>query len=59
MVYIQAVIDAYDGLARLRTEKHDGNRSLVLVMTSESQKAQLLDALQHLRGEITGDIEII
>ena len=24
VVYIQAVMDAYEGLARLRTERHDG-----------------------------------
>ena len=60
VVYIQAVIDAYEGLARVRTERHEGDKSLILFMSQESQREQLFDILQHLNSEISGsNIEYI
>ena len=59
VVYLQAVLDAYDGLARIRTERHDKNRSLLMFMVSESRQMEFDDFLRHIQKEISGSIESI
>ncbi|MBN8555546.1 MAG: DUF4911 domain-containing protein [Deltaproteobacteria bacterium] len=59
VVYLQAILDAYDGLARIRTERHDKNRSLLMFMVSESRQEELHDFLRHIQKEISGSIESI
>lgn len=59
VVYIQAVTDAYEGLARIRTERHDGDRSLLMFMMSKSREEEFLDFLRHFQNEISGRIDLI
>ncbi len=59
VVYLQAVIDAYEGLARVRTERHEGDRSLLLLLSPPSRKAELHDFLRHIKEELNGPLEIL
>ncbi len=56
VVYLQAVIDAYEGLARIRTERHQDNRSLILCMVPEARQSELIDVMHHLSREVIGEI---
>lgn len=49
MVYINAVIDSYDGIGIIRTI--DRKNGLVAVYTSEGQKVHLYDVLNALKSE--------
>lgn len=49
MIYINAVIDSYDGIGIIRTI--DSKNGLVAVYTSERQKVNLYDVLNALKSE--------
>lgn len=49
MIYINAVIDSYDGIGIIRTI--DSKNGLVAVYTSEGQKKNLYDVLKALKSE--------
>lgn len=49
MIYINAVIDSYDGIGIIRTI--DSKNGLVAVYTSEGQKVNLYDVLNALKSE--------
>jgi hypothetical protein len=59
VVYLQAVVDAYEGLTRIRTERHDKNRSLLMFMVPASRLPEFHDFLRHIKNEIFGSIESI
>jgi hypothetical protein len=59
VVMIQAITDAYEGIARIRTERHDGDRSLLMFMTQPTQEEELLDLLRHLQDELSTRIDLI
>jgi len=56
VVFIQAVTDAYEGLARIRTERHENERSLIMCLVQETRRAEFIDVLQHLEKEVSGAI---
>jgi hypothetical protein len=55
VAFIQSVIDAYEGLARLRTERHEGERSLLMCLVQESREKEFRDVMRHLQNEIIGE----
>ena len=63
LAFLQAVLDGHEGLGRMRTEKHDGEKSLILVMVSEKQLPELermfSDLLRHDTIEIQEAISSI
>ena len=59
VVYIQAVFDAQEGLGRIRTERHDGERSLLLFLCTPEQKEAVLSFLRHICEEISQPLEIV
>lgn len=60
VVYFQAIFDAYEGMGRVRTERHDArDRSLVLILTTPSQEKNVRDFLRHFETEIHGQIEFV
>lgn len=60
VVFLQAVLDAYEGLGRVRTERHDDkDRSLLLIITTISQESIVRDFLRHFESEIEGQIEFV
>lgn len=59
VVYLQAVFDAYEGLGRIRTEKHSNDRSMILIMTTSEQEIHVRDFLRHLQNEMSGQIEFV
>ncbi len=59
VAFIQAIFDAYEGVGRIRTERHENDRSLLLVLTSPSQKDFALDLLRQIEKEITGQINFV
>ena len=56
LAYLQSVIDAHEGLTRIRTEKHEGDRSLVLFMVSPSQEDKFNDFMRYIEKEVSGPI---
>ena len=54
--YIQASLDGYDGLARLRTERHQNDRSLLLFMVPPSRKIEFDDFLRQMTKDLSGPI---
>lgn len=54
VVYIQAIVDASEGLARVRTERHEGDRSLLMFMVQPSRYEELLGLLRHMESEVSG-----
>ena len=73
VVFLQAVIDAYEGLARVRTERHesssqgkdpstvdkDKDRSLLLFLLQPSRKEEFLDLLHHLSDELSAPVILV
>lgn len=59
VVFLQAILDAYEGLARVRTERHDNNRSLLMFMIPTSRLTEFDDFLRHFKEEIFGFLESI
>lgn len=61
VVYLQAVFDAYEGVGRIRTERHDESRdrSLLLILCTPSNYSTALDLLRHLSTELSSPIEIV
>jgi hypothetical protein len=57
VVYLQAIFDAYEGWGRVRTERHEGDRSLLLFLVTSSQKSNALDLLRQISTEIVGGLE--
>lgn len=56
---IQAITDAYEGLARIRTERHEDEKSLLMFLTNADQEAELLDLLRYLEKELSTRIDLI
>lgn len=56
VAFIQSVIDAYEGLARLRTERHQGDRSLLMCLVQESRSQEFCDVMRHLQNEVRGEL---
>ncbi|MDB5036858.1 MAG: hypothetical protein JWQ35_386 [Bacteriovoracaceae bacterium] len=59
VVFIQAVIDAYEGLARIRTERHQVDRSLIMCLVQESRVTEFHDVMRNLTSEVIGKIESV
>ncbi len=60
VVYLQAIFDAYEGLGRIRTERHsDDGRSMILVMTTPEQNESARDFLRQIQNEMNGQIEFV
>jgi len=59
VVYLQSILDAYEGLVRVRTEKHNGDQSLLLFLVQPSQLDELKDLLRHLSLELSEPINLI
>lgn len=57
VVYLQAVLDAYEGLCRVRTERHENERSLIVCLTPSSRASELVEMMQMLSSEISGPLE--
>lgn len=51
IAFLQSNLEAEDGLARIRTERHDDQRSLILLMYSSSREAELFDYLRYLKED--------
>ena len=59
-VLLQALIDAHEGVARIRTERHDrNNRSLLLFMVHRSRVKEWNDLCCHLQQELDLPMEFI
>jgi hypothetical protein len=59
LAFIQSLVDAYEGVTRIRTEKHDGDRSMLLFMVPPSQRSNFDDFVRQIRGEIQGPLDIV
>jgi len=61
VAYLQAIIDAYEGIGRVRTEKHDlaTNRSLLLFLVPPSRRSEFENLLKDLALQVAGGIEFI
>jgi hypothetical protein len=59
VVFIQAVFDAHEGLGRIRTERHDNDRSLLLFLCTPDQKESVLSFLRHISEEVSQPLEIV
>ena len=59
LAFIQSLVDAYDGITRIRTEKNEGERSMLLFMVPPSQRSNFDDFLRQLKEEIKGSIDIV
>lgn len=57
--YIQAIVDAHEGLARIRTERQDGDSSLLLFMVEDTREPELRQLLTALSLELTRPVEFI
>lgn len=55
VAFIQSIVDAYEGLARLRTERHEGERSLLMCLVQESRAQEFRDVMHYLQEEIRGE----
>lgn len=51
IAFFQANLEAEDGLARIRTERHDKDRSLILIMYCSSRESEVFDYLRYLKTE--------
>jgi len=59
VAFLQAIFDAHEGLGRIRTERHDDKgRSLLFIMTTESQKNSVNDFLRQIESEIQSETQI-
>lgn len=56
VVVLQAILDAYEGLVRIRTERHEADRSLIMCLVQESRASEFLDVMHHLKDEINGQL---
>lgn len=52
VAWLQAIIDAQEGLARIRTEKHEDNRSLLVFLIPPSRLQEFDDLMHHLSQDI-------
>jgi len=59
IVFLQALIDSYEGLARVRTETRGLHSSLVLLMTMESQMKDVYGFLRHFEEEHQTQLEYV
>lgn len=49
VVFFQSIIEAYEGLARVRTERHLGSSSLIVVLYSSTREDEVYHAVRHLQ----------
>jgi len=59
VAFIQAIFDAHEGLGRIRTERHDGDKSLLLFLCTPTQKETVLSFLRHISEEVSQPLEIV
>jgi hypothetical protein len=49
VAYLQSIIDSHEGIARVRTERHQDTESLLFFLTTESRKNELLRLLEYFK----------
>lgn len=53
---LQAIIDSHDHLGRIRTERNEGDRALIVIMYCAPQHSEILEMIQGF--EETGQLKV-
>ena len=57
--FLQAAIDAEDNLARIRTERQQEDRALILLMCDHSRDTEVRDLLRYAAEELEIKLEFV
>lgn len=59
VVFFQSLLDAQEGLARCRTERSEGEKSLLLVMMPDTQRQEFSDFARQFQQEYGITLDIV
>jgi|GEM_PF-5092719 len=51
LAFFQSIVESADNLARIRTERNEGDKALVVLMFSASQRSEVDDLLRYYAQE--------